>query len=206
MQVGIRGDPSLIGLEYILNLYNMPQIVLAERLGIKKQNITLWIKGRQPISKKYLPVLEELFHLPRDYFNRELTEIEKLEIQKEKLKKELNPLIQSYEKRLAQGAEHLEKHPVYNREEINAIERSLEKAKLLDRFKASMEAVDQHPFMDSYRIIAELMEQAGTEAILHKTLQGLAHYLNVLPGDITTGAEQEEFEAALFEVLDECNY
>lgn len=196
----------MIGLEYILNLYNMPQIELAERLGIKKQNITLWIKGRQPISKKYLPILEELFHLPSEYFNRELTEIEQLEIQKDKLKKELNPIIQRYESKLTQGAERLEKHPVYNREEINAIERSLEKAKLIERFKASLEIIDNHPFMDSYRIIVELFEKAGDEVVLHKTLQGLAHYLNVLPGDITTGGEQEEFESALFEVLEDNNY
>lgn len=196
----------MIGLEYILNVYNMPQIELAERLGIKKQNITLWLKGRQPISKKYLPILEELFHLPSEYFNRELTEIEQLEIQKDKLKKELNPIIQRYESKLAQGGERLEKHPVYNREEINAIERSLEKAKLIERFKASLEIVDSHPFMDSYRIIVELLEQAGSEVVLHKTLQGLAHYLNVLPSDITTGGEQEEFESALFEVLDDHNY
>jgi transcriptional regulator with XRE-family HTH domain len=184
----------------------MPQIELAERLGIKKQNITLWIKGRQPISKKYLPILEELFHLPSEYFNRELTEIEQLEIQKDKLKKELNPIIQRYESKLTQGAERLEKHPVYNREEINAIERSLEKAKLIERFKASLEIIDNHPFMDSYRIIVELFEKAGDEVVLHKTLQGLAHYLNVLPGDITTGGEQEEFESALFEVLEDNNY
>lgn len=196
----------MIGLAYILNVYTMTQVELAERLGIKKQNITLWLKGRQPISKKYLPILEELFHLPSEYFNRELTEIEQLEIQKDKLKKELNPIIQRYETKLTQGGERLEKHPVYNREEINAIERSLEKAKLIERFKASLEIADSHPFMDSYRIIVELFEQAGSEAVLHKTLQGLAHYLNVLPGDITTGAEQEEFESALFEVLDDHNY
>lgn len=195
-----------MGLEYILNLHQMPQVELAERLGIKKQNITLWIKGRQPISKKYLPILEELFHLPSEYFSRELTEIEKLEIQKEKLKKELNPIIQSYEIKLAQGAEALVPSPVYDREEMNAIESSIEKARLMERFKASLDGVEKHPFMDSCRIIVELMEHAGTEAILHKTLQGLAHYLNVLPGDIATGAEQEEFESALFEVLDDHNY
>ena len=35
---------SIIGLEYILALYDMQHIDLAERLGIKKQNINMWIK------------------------------------------------------------------------------------------------------------------------------------------------------------------
>ena len=44
------------------------------------------------------------------------------------------------------------------------------------------------------------------EIILHKTIQALDHYLNVLPGDITTGGEQKEFETALFKILDDYNY
>ena len=75
----------MIGLEYILNLYNLQHIELAEKLGIKKQNINMWVKGRQNIPKKYLPILEELFGIDASYFGRELTEIDQLEIQKEKL-------------------------------------------------------------------------------------------------------------------------
>lgn len=196
----------MIGLEYILGLYNMQHIELAEHLGLKKQNINLWIKGKQNIPKKYLPILQELFHVDASYFNKELTEIEKLEIQKEKLKFELQPIIKGHKQILEEGASKLKEVPVYDQEEINKIERSIEKAKIVQRFKESLETVDEHPFMDTYRIIIELLEQAGTEIIFHKTLQGLAHYLNVLPGDISTGAEQEEFESALFEVLDDHNY
>jgi transcriptional regulator with XRE-family HTH domain len=184
----------------------MQHLELAEHLGIKKQNINLWIKGKQNIPKKYLPVLEELFHIERALFTKELSEIEKLDIQKEKLKKDLQPIIKSHENVLSEGAERFETVPVYDKEEMNSIERSIEKARLVKRFKESLEIVDKHPFMDSYRIIIELIELAGAEMILHKTLQGLAHYLNVLPGDITTGVEQEEFEAALFDVLDDHNY
>ncbi|HFU4100298.1 TPA: helix-turn-helix domain-containing protein [Streptococcus suis] len=43
----------MIGLEYILNLFNLQHIELAEKLGIKKQNINMWVKGRQNIPKKY---------------------------------------------------------------------------------------------------------------------------------------------------------
>lgn len=184
----------------------MQHLDLADHLGIKKQNINLWIKGKQNIPKKYLPVLEELFHIDRALFIKELSEIEKLDIQKEKLKKELQPIIKSHDNVLFEGGKRFESKPVYDKEEMNSIERSIEKAKLVERFKESLEVDDKHPFMDFYRIIIELIEQAGTEMILHKTLQGLAHYLNILPGDISAGVEQEEFETALFEVLDDHNY
>lgn len=184
----------------------MQHIELAEHLGIKKQNINMWIKGKQNIPKKYLPVLKELFNIEEVYFTKELDEIEKLEIQKEKLKGDLEPIIKGQKHVLSSGADTLKEVPVYDKEEINSIERSIEKAKIIERFKASLEVVDKHPFMDSYRIIVEVLDQAGAEIILHKTLQGLAHYLDVLPSDITTGEEQEEFESALFEVLDDYNY
>lgn len=196
----------MIGLEYILGLYGMQHIDLAEHLGIKKQNINLWLKGKQGIPKKYLPILEELFQVKAEYFSKELDEIEKLEIQKEKLKKDLQPIIKNHEYVLNEGAEKLDLVPVYDKEEINTIERSIEKASIVKKFRESLEVVDKHPFIDSYRIIVELMEQVGTEIILHKTLQGLAHYLNLLPSDISTGDEQKEFETALFEVLDDHNY
>ncbi|MDF2547202.1 MAG: transcriptional regulator [Anaerosolibacter sp.] len=196
----------MIGLEYILGLYNMQHLELAEYLGIKKQNINLWIKGKQKVPKKYLPDLEQLFNIDAGYFGKEIDEIEKLEIQKEKLKRDLQPIIKSHKQVLGSGGSTLEKVPVYDKEEINSIERSIEKAKIIERFQKSLDVVDKHPYMDSYRIIIELLDQAGAEMILHKTLQGLAHYLNVLPGDITTGSEQKEFESALFEVLDDHNY
>lgn len=184
----------------------MQHIELAEYLGIKKQNINMWIKGKQKIPKKYLPVLKKFFHVQESYFSKELNEIEKLEIQKEKLKKELQPIIKGYERVLSEGAANLNEVPVYDKEEINQIERDIEKARIIQRFKDSLETADKHPYMDTYRILIELLDKESTEIILHKTIQGLAHYLNVLPGDISTGEEQEEFETALFEVLDDYNY
>ncbi|MCH4239847.1 MAG: helix-turn-helix domain-containing protein [Oscillospiraceae bacterium] len=71
----------MIGLEYILQLEGMQKKDLAEKLGINKQNITLWIKGKQNISQKYLPILSNIFGLEQSYFQEELTETDKLAIQ-----------------------------------------------------------------------------------------------------------------------------
>ncbi len=72
----------MIGLEYILDVYKVSQTELADELGIKKQNITLWLKGKQSISKKYLPILVKKFKIPKEYLQKELTEIDKIFIQK----------------------------------------------------------------------------------------------------------------------------
>lgn len=200
------GD-RLIGLEYILNLYGMPHVELAEKLGIKKQNINLWIKGKQNISKKYLPVLEDLFGIQERYFTKELTDIEKLEIQKEKLKEDLKPIIQKHDRQFLIGdVNDLVEVPIYDKEEINAIERSIEKAKLVEKFRQTIDVVDDNPYMDTFKLVVELLEKAQHEPNLHKTIEALAHYLEVLPDWVSTGPEQDEFESELFEVLDDHNY
>lgn len=197
----------MIGLEYILSLFNMQHIDLAEKLGIKKQNINLWIKRRQNIPKKYLPILSELFGIEEEYFIKELTEVEKLEIQKEKLKQDLKPVIKNHEQQFLIGdVNDIVEVPVYDKEEINTIERSIEKAKLISRFKQAIEEVDDNPKLDTFKLIIELLEKSQHEAILHKTVEALAHYLEVLPDWVSTGPDQDEFESELFEVLDDNNF
>jgi len=75
----------MMGLEYIVNLYNKQFKDVAEELGISKQVINGWIKGRYNISKKHLPKLSKMFNLPEQYFQRQLSELEKLDIQKIKI-------------------------------------------------------------------------------------------------------------------------
>ncbi|WP_368993651.1 transcriptional regulator [Caldifermentibacillus hisashii] len=196
------------GLEYILSLYQVQHIALAEKLGIKKQNINLWIKGKQNIPKKYLPVLEGLFGINRSYFTKELTDIDKLEIQKEKLKQDLKPIIEKEKEefRIDEQSDYLVKVPVYDKEELNTIERAIEKAKLVERFKQVIDIIDENPYMDTYALIVELLEKAQHEAIFHKTIEALAHYLEVLPEWINSDPEQEEFESEIFEVFDDYNH
>ena|SRR5690606_21438095 len=186
----------------------MQHAELARRLGIKKQNINLWIKGKQKIPKKHLPVLEEIFRLDATYFTKELTEVDKLEIQKEKLKQDLKPIIEKTktEFRVDEANDYLVDVPVYDKEELNKIERDIEKAKLVERFKNVLDVVDKHPYKDTFYLILELLEKAQHEPILHRTIEALAHYLEVLPDWINSDPEQAEFEEEIFEVFDDYNF
>ncbi|SDY76485.1 Helix-turn-helix [Proteiniborus ethanoligenes] len=197
----------MIGLEYILNLYNMQHVELAERLGIRKQNINMWIKGKQNIPKKYIPILEEIFGLKKEYFTKELDEIDKLEIQKEKLKRDLKPVIKKQEQQFMVGEiNDIVEVPIYDKEEINTIERSIEKAKLVSRFKETLDVVDNNPYMDTYKLIIELLEKVQHEVIVHKTIEALAHYFEVIPDWVASSPEQDEFEEEIFEVFDDHNF
>jgi plasmid maintenance system antidote protein VapI len=203
----VSGGENLVGLEYILNLFSLQQIELAETLGIKKQNINMWVKGRQNIPKKYLPVLEELFSIDQSYFGRVLTEIDRLEIQKEKLKRDLKPVVKKHEQQFSIGdIKDLVEVPIYDKEEINTIERDIEKAKLVSRFKLALDLVDNNPYIETYKLIIELLEKVQHESVLHKTIEALAHYYEILPDWVNSEPEQEGFEGEIFEVFDDHNY
>lgn len=197
----------MIGLEYFLSLYNMQHIELANKLGIKKQNINLWIKGKQKISKKYLPILEEIFGIKQEYFIKDLNEIEKLEIQKEKLKKDINPVIKKYEQQFMIGEiNDLVELPAYDKKGINKIEKTIEKVKLISRFKEAMDIIEDNPYMDNYKLMIELMEKVPYEDIVYKTVEALGHYFEILPYSASKAPEQDKFESEIFKIFDDNNF
>lgn len=180
----------------------MQHIELAEKLGIKKQNINMWVKRKQKIPKKYLPVLEEIFKLDQIYFQKELNEIEKLEIQKEKLKIDLSPVVQKYEQQFLIGeSDDFIDIPIYNKEELNRIEKIIEKAKVIEKLNLAMDVIEDNPYLDTYKLMAELMEKSQQEPLVHKTIEALAHYFNILPDWVSSGYEQDEFEEEIKELF-----
>ena len=96
--------------------------------------------------------------------------------------------------------------PIYDKEEINTMERTIEKAKLMSRFKEAMDIIDDNPYIDTYKLIVELMEKGQHESLVHKTIEALGHYFEILPDSVSTGPEQDEFESEIFEVFDDNNF
>lgn len=73
-----------------------------------------------------MPVLKELFGIRQEYFSKTIDEIDKVEIQKEKLKGDLDPIIQKQESvYIAEEINDMVQVPVYDKEEINTIERTI---------------------------------------------------------------------------------
>jgi plasmid maintenance system antidote protein VapI len=84
------GGFKLIGLEYILQLHGMQHQELADKLDIKKQNINLWIKEKQKVSKKHLPKLSEIFGVSEELFQMEVTDSNKLIFQRALIDQSIN--------------------------------------------------------------------------------------------------------------------
>lgn len=120
---------------------------------------------------------------------------------------DLKPVIKKHDQQFMIGKiNSMVEVPIYDKEEINTIERYIENAKLVSRFKEALDIVDNNPYMDTYKLIVELLEKAQHEVVLHKTIEALAHYYEVLPDWVATGPEQDEFEEDIFEVFDDHNF
>lgn len=48
--------------------------------------------------------------------------------------------------------------PIYDKEEINKIEGTIEKAKILEKIKNALDVIEENPYIETYKLIAEIME------------------------------------------------
>lgn len=192
----------MIGLEYILNLYSMQHQELAEKIGIKKQNINLWISGKQDISKKHLPTLSEIFGINEEYFQKELSDIDKLIIQKEKLRREIKPEIIGYDNQLMLGENAgLIQKPIYNTKVINEIELEIEKATVVQHIREIISNVNNDIELQIFNQIVLLLKGYRKKSIFEYTVNAISHYYDVLP-DWVGEPESDEFVQEFIELAE----
>ncbi|TMN22685.1 helix-turn-helix domain-containing protein [Lentibacillus cibarius] len=172
----------MIGLKYILNLYGMEHQILADKLGIKKQNINLWVTEKQRIPQRHLPVLAEIFDIDEGYFQKELDDVDKLVIQKEKLRHELKPRIVDYETELSlNGEPDLYQKPIYSHSELNSIEIDIEKAQLIQDFKVVLSEVKDSTNLLKFTQLLLLLKRHKNDELFNVTIDALSYYYNILP-------------------------
>jgi len=69
------------GLGYIRQNTKLTLEDVATQLGVSKQFVSDWETGRKNIPAKHLPKLQEIFGVPEQYYQKELSEIDKLRIE-----------------------------------------------------------------------------------------------------------------------------
>lgn len=79
----------MIGLQFIRELYNLSLNELGKKIDVSKQTTFQWETQKIKISSKRLKQLSEKFNIPEEYFQKEISEMDKLIIQKLKLQNEI---------------------------------------------------------------------------------------------------------------------
>lgn len=73
----------MIGLQFIVKVYNGTYKQLAEKLEIAPPTIMAWLSKKRPIPKAKLEALSALFKIEEEWFTKELNEVDKIQIQLE---------------------------------------------------------------------------------------------------------------------------
>ncbi|MBY9078929.1 AAA family ATPase [Paenibacillus sp. CGMCC 1.18879] len=76
----------IIGIEYISKIFNIAYKELAIKLGVTAQQINDWVNGRRKIPDNHLDALQKIFEIPSAFFDKELDDIDIIQIQEIKLK------------------------------------------------------------------------------------------------------------------------
>ena len=62
------GKKSMVGLRYLMNVFNLKISDLAEGSRIKESIVYNWLKGIEKIPECYKKLLEKRFGVPRRFF------------------------------------------------------------------------------------------------------------------------------------------
>ncbi|AKA70169.1 transcriptional regulator [Clostridium scatologenes] len=173
----------MIGLEYALGVYGIQHSELAARLGIQRQNINQWIKCKSKIPKKYFPVLSDMFGISIEYLQKELDDIDKLVIQKEKLMKELKPEIVKYDMDYNFEERDVVQVPIYSIDkEIKSLDKEIKKIKIIDEFKNIINSSKEDYELDKFILLLKLFKsEKVNKHIVEDTIEAICHYYDIVP-------------------------
>lgn len=88
----------MIGIQYLCEIFGISYADLARRLGISRQTIAAWTSGRRKVSEKHYEKLKKIFKVNESWFNKQLTELDKLQIQKIKIENDKLQLMKERKK------------------------------------------------------------------------------------------------------------
>lgn len=178
----------MIGLEYVLKLWDITQQELGEKLGIKQQNIDSWIKGKRNIPKKHLPKLVEIFNISEEYFQKELIEKDKLTIQQLKIRNELITYDYEYTEFNSEIREEvtvycsqvdqeqeLEDHLLQFKKDIIILHENIDKTiGKLELYDGNYDAIE---ILDFYNMFVEIIKNGKIQkSVIKNILRGMKHY------------------------------
>lgn len=188
----------MIGLEFICKLYNKQFKDLADELGVSKQVINGWIKGKYKISKKHLPKLAEIFNQSEEVFQKELTDVEQIEIQQKKIRNELVEYEYEYPDRDPETGEEVIVYGTQVDQEQQYEDNFLEFRKNIIKLHNKIDATisgkfrngvidsdirlnadffDAERLLESYEMFAEIMKEGKiSQDTIEIILRGIKHY------------------------------
>lgn len=75
----------MIGISYLRELFNLSMQDLADKLSISRQVVHQWESKKVSVADKRIKQISNMFKIPKKYIAKELTDLDKLDMQRIKL-------------------------------------------------------------------------------------------------------------------------
>lgn len=184
----------MIGLELLLKLNEMSFKELADKLGITKQNVSMWISGERKIPKKYVPILSEMFDVDDLYIIKEVTLIDGLKIQADRFEK--------------QGKENFDTDLIYRSFDLRIESARIELKEEIENI-ATIKEVDERGYgeiLDTVELLKNIIETVKSKSIPVSVLSSLVEELYDFPYEtdysMYSDKLRKEFEKSNKKLLD----
>lgn len=200
----MKGGENILGLEYILQLYGLNNSDLARELDISRQNISIWLNGTRKIPKKYLPILSEKFNIPKEYFQKELNDVDKLKLDNLKTSRQQKYIQKQYSKKQLEELKIKELNLI---QEITEILNPFNDIEISDNLlRDAIEGKDSALFFYSTltRILKNDSPMAGVRStVTRKVLQTLLLVFNMENKEVNKDEYIEEIIPIIQQEVDE---
>ena len=157
---------SLIGLEFIIRNSNLNFRKVAEKLGISPTTLADWVKGRRKIPIARLKQLAQLFEVNEDYFQKELSRVEELEVLKINVIRHSSTYI--YEQKIVDelGDEYsVENEANDSEEEMRQLGQEQEWERVLETIRKLFQN-DQERYLDFFKDLVRIIQDDNTRRLI----------------------------------------
>lgn len=192
-------------IKYISSTFGISLSEVARELGVTPQTINDWMNGRRNIPQKRLEQLSAYFDLPEGYFQKELLNSERLEVQKKKLEQEIKPIIIHHEQTFSFEEKDVIGKPIFDKDEMNQMLFKIEKAKIHDSFSEALETVESEYHLYHYEQMALLLKKFIDDPVLEHVIHALSIHYDILPDWVGVGDNEigERFSNLLIKLFEE---
>lgn len=198
----------MIGLEFIVKTSDKKFRRVAEHLGISPTTIADWVKGRRKIPIERCKQLAEYFGLKEEYFQKELSRLEEIEIQKDYVVRNSQPVEIEQTGVDEQGVEYSYVTSVNDSEVImQLLSQEQERESLLTEINKIVHVDNGQVYnLDFFRDLLNLINDDRSKRLVFLLIGSMSPYIGNAPYIRRLNEKEAEFIRAFNELLSKLGY
>jgi len=200
LPISLKGVFEMIGLEYIAKNFQMEFKTIAERVGVSPKTVNDWVKGRKKIPVKRLKQLVDIFDLKEDYFQKELSRVEEIEVQKKNVSTQ-SRYIETHQTGVDEKGETYSYVTTQNDSEgiLQILNQEQQRESLLSEINNMVHVDNGHDNMNFFLDLLRLIKDDSSKRLIFLLIGSMSRAI----GNATYGVKQNEKDTEIIKAFRE---